>query len=352
MLMPSVGDTRFAFYAKRYSRSKASIRLRLLEPIEALRETGVDARRYPRFGGADDFDAVIISKAFGRGARRVARKAEEAGCRLILDMCDNRFANPCGKDAASYTSGARDLLRRADIVTVPTNHMGRLLLSCVPDIAGKLRVVPDMLDVMDPNAARRPSLPDRLRLVRLRAFLGRHSGALHCVWFGNNMAGVSGLGELGRAIGQLRDFAARHPVTLTIISNRRDLYRFHSRDWPFPHIYMPWSLGSFPVALAMHRVAIVPVARNDYTAGKSINRPATAIMAGLGVVADAIESYEELRPYIALDDWQGGLARYAFGWGEEQDRLSAARAHLDRRYGRRRIAERWRDILHETVNPL
>ena len=38
--MTAPGHRRFAFYAKRYARSKASIRLRVLEPIAALREAG------------------------------------------------------------------------------------------------------------------------------------------------------------------------------------------------------------------------------------------------------------------------------------------------------------------------
>ena len=53
-------------------------------------------------------------------------------------------------------------------------------------------------------------------------------------------------------------------------------------------------------ALARHRVAVIPVECNAYTVGKTMNRPATAIMAGLGVVGDAIPSYEELRPLKVL----------------------------------------------------
>ena len=102
---------------------------------------------------------------------------------------------------------------------------------------------------------------------------------------------------------------------------------------------------------AEHRVALIPVQRNDYTTGKSINRPATAILAGLGVVADSIGSYEELRPYVALDDWQGGLARYADDWTGEQPRLAAARAHLEHRYGAGTAAARWDAVLGEMVRP-
>lgn len=345
--MTDVGGGRFAFYAKRYSPRKASIRLRVLEPIAALRDAGLRIARYPRLRRAPAYDAVVISKAFGRGAMKVARAAAAARSSLIFDICDNRFANNRCQRSARHGMRTNHLLCRADLVTVPTERMGQLLIQSVPDISDRVRVVPDMLDDMSAKGARRLPLLDRWRLGQLERFHARHGDALHCVWFGNNMPGVAGLCQLRDSVAELERFAARHPVTLTIISNKPALYRKASADWSIPHHYLPWSLASFSRALRAHRVAIIPVPRNDYTLGKSINRPATAMMAGLGVIADSIDSYEELRPYIVLDDWQGGLARYAFGWEGEQERLAAGRAHLDRHYGRDRIAERWTEVLRE-----
>lgn len=345
--MTITGGGRFAFYAKRYSRRKASIRLRVLEPMAVLRDAGLDVRRYPKLKGPDGYDAVIISKAFGRGAMKATQAAQAAGCGLIFDICDNRFANNRVKGSAHHAMRTSQFLSQADLVTVPTEKMGDLLISQAPEIAGRVRVVPDMLEDISTLSGLRLSMIERFRLRRLRAFLAAHPGALHVVWFGNNMAGISGVGQLDEAVAQLRQFASRHPVTLTIINNKPAVYRQASPNWGIPSFFMPWSLVSFPAALKLHRAAIIPVSRNDYTAGKSINRPATAIMAGLGVIADSIESYEELRPFIALDDWQDGLSRYAFGWEAEQVRLARARDHLDRHYGRRRVAERWTAVLEE-----
>ncbi|WP_298397230.1 hypothetical protein [Sphingobium sp.] len=345
--MTVTGGRRFAFYAKRYSRKKASIRLRVLEPMAALRDAGVDVRRYPKLTGPAGCDAVVISKAFGRGAVKATQAAQQAGCGLIFDICDNRFANNRVKGSARHGERTVSLLSQADLVTVPTQTMGELLTAATPEIEGRIRVVPDMLEDMSGLSAQRPSLIERFRLARLRHFLAGNPDALHVVWFGNNMAGISGVGEMEEAVAQLRAFAKNHPVTLTIITNKPAAYRKASANWGIPSFYMPWSLVSFPMALALHRVAIIPVARNAYTAGKSINRPATAIMAGLGVIADSIESYEELRPFIVLDEWQDGLSRYAYGWDAEQERLAQARAHLDARYGRRRVAERWVEIFEE-----
>lgn len=347
--MTVTGNRRFAFYAKRYSRKKASIRLRLLEPMRALRDLGVDVRRYPKLKGPKGLDAVIISKAFGRGAVKATKTAQKAGCKLIFDICDNRFANNRVRGSAHHGQRTVSLLSQADLITVPTEKMGQLLMVSTPEIKGRIRVVPDMLEDIGALSTRSLSLSERFHLRKLKAFLARHPGALHVVWFGNNMAGISGVGELDDAVAQLREFAVRRPVTLTIINNKPAVYRKASVKWGIPSVYMPWSLVSFPAALKLHRVAIIPVSQNDYTAGKSINRPATAILAGLGVVADSIESYEELRPFIALDDWQSGLARYAFDWDSEKTRLAQAREYLDENYGRRRIAARWAEVLNEVT---
>jgi hypothetical protein len=346
--MTHVGGGRFAFYAKRFSPRKASIRLRVLEPLAALREAGVAVARCPLLRRPIGYDVVVISKAFGRRAMKVAKAVTATRSGLIFDICDNRFANNRCRKSVRHNLRAINLLCRADLVTVPTERMGRLLIQSVPEISDRVRIVPDMLDDMSGPAARLSPIA-RWRLARLDDFLARHGDALHCVWFGNNMPGVAGLCQLHDRIAELERFALRQPVTLTIISNDSALYRRASAQWGIPHHYIPWALTSFPHALRRHRVAIIPVPRNDYTAGKSINRPATAMMAGLGVIADSIESYEELRPFIVLDDWQAGLVRYAFDWAGERDRLAAGRAYLDGHYGRTRIAQRWADVLREAA---
>ena len=201
-----------------------------------------------------------------------------------------------------------------------------------------------MLESMQPPAGG-PGLLDGWRLARLRGFLRRHAGALHTVWFGNNMGSLAGLAHVDAAVRQLEAFSAVRPVTLTVISNDARLYRAAGRAWRIPSHYLPWSLATFATALAAHDVAVIPVERNAYTRGKTINRPATAIRAGLGVIADAIESYEPLRAFIQLDDWQGGLAHYTATPPRADARLAAARDFLAESFGNARIAAQWRALL-------
>jgi len=189
------------------------------------------------------------------------------------------------------------------------------------------------------------------RLQALRRFLASHPGALHCVWFGKSQGRLSGIAHLGSAVEALQRFSARHPATLTVISNARWRYWREAVGWRLPSFYIPWSLATSGRALSLHRVAVLPVERNGYTAGKSINRAATAIMAGLGVVADPLPSYEELAPFVPLGDWQAGLARHLEVPPAADPDLGAARDYLERRYGAAAVADLWTRLLADALCP-
>src|SRR3546814_1511098 len=82
---------------------------------------------------------------------------------------------------------------------------------------------------------------------------------------------------------------------------------------------------------------------------KTINRPATALLAGLGVIADSIDAYEELRPFIALDDWQGGLRSYSACQPAGDLLLDAARSHPNLRYSADAVGRQWHELLQQAL---
>ena len=116
-------------------------------------------------------------------------------------------------------------------------------------------------------------------------------------------------------------------------------------DWTIPVHYVEWSLDRADAVLRLQDVAILPIEPNPFTLAKTINRPATALQNGLGLIADAIPSYEELRPFVWLDDWRGGLEHYARVRPRDDPRLEAARAHLARTYRADVITELWAETL-------
>ena len=334
-----------AYYADTLAETKASIRLRLLAPMTRLRDGGW------RFEPADcirlnSYNALWFSKSFSRRAVAIGRAAERAGVPILVDVCDNILDHARRRFDLPKLARVREQLDRAAIVAVSTAVLAGQLQEEMPSLAGKLRIVPDMMECMAP---RTPNAADARELAQMQAFLARHPNALHCVWFGKSSGFAAGLAHLDRAVAQLARFAQTHPVTLTVISNTRLGHRMASRRWPVPHHYLPWSIGSIGAALAAHRVAVLPVKCNAYTLGKTINRPATAMLAGLGVVADALPAYEELRPFVWLDDWQGGLAAYARDWDAETARIAAGQAHLKAHHSPESIVAMWRAALIDTI---
>lgn len=335
---------RFAWHADRYDPRLASIRYRLLQPLAALQDAGVPIERW-RADHGGGYEATIFCKSHSAEAVTIARAARASGRRVIVDLCDNLFAaHRVGHASAGRVERLTEMLRLADRLTFSTATLAEQIAQEVPGLAAPIEVIPDTLDV-DPPAPVGLSLAERGTLAMLRRFHRRHAGALHCVWFGKSLGRASGYAHLGAAAAHLERFAERHPVTLTIVSNAWLRFRRARRDWSIPTHYCPWTLATAQPVLAMHRVAVIPVEGNDYTAGKTMNRPATALLAGLGVVADAIPSYEELRPFITLGDWQGGLERYRAWSAETEAQIAAGRRHLARRYGPEAVARRWRAIL-------
>ena len=194
-------------------------------------------------------------------------------------------------------------------------------------------------------AAAEASASDVRHIDALDRFLTRHDGALHCIWFGKSLGALSGYVHVDRAVRELKALARTHPVTLTVQSDERLRFLLARLRWRIPVHYIPWSLGTADSALARHRVAVIPVERNAYTLGKTINRPATALLNDLYVIADPIPAYEELRPFIELDDWQRGLADALSDEAAVRARVAAGQRHLRDHYNAEAIATRWRTVI-------
>ncbi len=294
---------------------------------------------------ADRLDPRLASVRY-RLLLPLARRVRAAGGAVIYDLCDNIFAaHAANHMSLARVDRSREMMALATHMTFSTATLGGQIAERCTEIPANRRVIPDALDVPVGAGAPPPSWRDRWALHRLRRFLARHPGALHCVWFGKSLGAVSGYVHVDAAARELERFSAHAPVTLTIISNDRAGY-LRARDrWKVPTHYCPWSLGSFADALTLHRVSVIPLEKNDYTAGKTLNRPATSLIAGLGVIANDIPSYAELAPFIALGDWQQALERYRVMAPETARQIAAGRDHLAARYSGEAVAREWRALL-------
>ncbi len=305
-----------------------------------LREKGIDTELFDRKKGVGAYEAILFSKSLQSATLTLAREAKAAGTRVIFDICDNIFEAKDTPAKARKVERLRQILSLADIIIYATPALKEQISSRVPRIGALQLVIPDMLEELE-KLGGRLSLKERFDLTRLARFHRTHAGALHCVWFGKCQGSKSGLVHVHAAVRELELFSRSHKVTLTIIGDQRTRYWSAARKWDIPHFYLPWTLSSFSPAMKMHNVAIVPVEKNDYTVGKTINRPATALRAGLGVIADAIPAYEELRPFIVLDDWQQGLHRYCTTHPRDDAGCQAAREHIASLYGADAVGSQW-----------
>jgi len=335
----------FAWYADSFDPRLASVRYRVLEPMAGLRAAGVPIERYDPEKGPAAYRAVIFCKSQTPTGLAALRSVKAAGGRVIYDLCDNVFAaHEAGHASAARVTHFVAMLREADALTFSTAMLKTQIEERVESLPADRVVIPDTLDTDQPDASQ-PSWTARLALARLDRFLKRHQGALHAIWFGNTMGRLSGYVHVARAVEHLSTFSRSRPVTLTVMSNHRLGYYHQARHWPIPHHYVGWNLEIARAVLARHRVAVIPVEGNDYTAGKTLNRPAAALLEGLAVVSDAIPSYGELADFITLGDWQSGLAENAEWSATAQARVANGAAYLRQHYNRDAVAQRWRVML-------
>ena len=313
--------------------------------MAALNEIGVATERFEA-SRLSRYSAIVVSKTFSVAAAKIVRSAKASNVPVITDICDNVFELATRRGKFRKRDRIYEQMNAATLISVATPVLGDLVTETNPAWRDKIRVIPDALEELPDGPA---SWLDRYHLRRLRAFLDAHPKRLHCIWFGLSSDNVSGLAHLSRKLSEIGSAIANHPITITVVSNDRRKYRSLSPDWPAPSYYVPWKLNAFAKVLRLHKVALVPVQPNSFTIAKTINRPATALANGLGVIADAIESYEELRPFLFLDDWCAGLRHYALDWDGQAKRLLQARAHLHARYGSAEVARQWRFVLSEAA---
>src|SRR5437899_10272875 len=104
-----------------------------------------------------------------------------------------------------------------------------------------------------------------LMLHRLLAGLARDraAGATALVWFGNHGSpnAGGGLADLAKIQPVLEAVAARHRISLTIISNSWVGYVRKVPRWRVRTRYVSWHPETFLEALRAHAIAVIPIAR-------------------------------------------------------------------------------------------
>lgn len=268
-----------------------------------------------------------------------------AGKKILYDICDNVFAGKENRKTKKRSYSVREMMNYADIVSFTTETLRDQIIKIVHYNIKNTIIIPDFLDVFIEKSIDIKNTKIIRSYCGVKKFIQENEKKIHCIWFGKSQGNKSGICHIGNAVNKLEEFSKIHPVTLTVISNRPFRYWMYSRKWKIPHHYENWNSENFGNILSLHDIAIIPLEKNEYTIGKTINRPAAAIMAGLGVVADSIPAYEELRQFINLDDWESQLDHYRLCSPKTDQDLNRARIYLENRYGEDNVGKQWANVL-------
>lgn len=328
----------------------ASTRIRCLNIIRELNRLGIESEIFEpeRF---DSYGALIFVKAYGKEHIDLARRAQKLGRRIVFDLCDNHFLEEnTSRSEQDRVRSLVEMITLSDQVVVSTEALRKVVSEHVPSVAPRVSVIGDAVEETLPPSRFPFRIVEWVALFLLRLFIGYQVrlGRTPVVWFGihGGKNADYGMQDILKVADQLNAVARSHGISLTVISNSFRKYLSISKAFEFPSFYVPWGGSSFFLALSRHRIAIVPISRNEFTECKSNNRVALAMSRGLGVVVpEPIPAYEELLPYIKHTDIKTGIAEYIDKPSDIKNELNAGKTYIARNYSLRAIGLKWERLL-------
>ena len=325
-----------AFKARAADPTIASYRYRVLEPIAFLKARGHQAEEFEE-KRLDRYDVVVFSKAYGINDRKLAHKVKAAGKRVILDLCDDHFYNPF--DLPKYREAGenlRSMIALADKVVCSTPVLARAVQMNAR--IGRLpAVAPDAYEQATVTVG--PPAPKN-RPARL-LWYGRHGSP-------NAEAGVRDLLLIKDALAQAQ---AKRSFELVICTDSETHAREVAQELGLKWRFVAWTPESFAEELAKADAVIIPLSDNPFVAAKTHNRLTLALSAGVPVVADRLDSYDEFAPFAWLGDWTAGLEAVLLDPEAARARAADARPYLEAHWSSLAIASLWEAALDLPTNP-
>lgn len=325
-----------AFKARVQDPTIASYRYRVLEPIAFLKARGHQAEEFKE-ARLDRYRTVVFSKAYGPKDRELARRLKAAGKSVILDLCDDHFYNPAG--LPKYREAAeslREMIGICDRVVCSTPVLARSVQAAA-QLPGTPAVAPDAYE-QAPVAVGPPTPADQpARLL----WFGRHGSP-------NAPAGMADLLLVRDA---LADACAQRPFELVVCSDSEARFAEVAPGLGVPARFVPWTPESFAEELAHTDAVLIPLSDNPFVAAKTHNRLTLALSAGVPVVADHLESYEEFAPFCWIGDWRAGLEAVLLRPEAARARAAEARPYLEAHWSPKAVAPLWEAALELPPQP-
>jgi hypothetical protein len=261
----------------------ASARYRAIIPAEQLTRRGHEA--HVRSGGQGEWtseivdfpcDVLVVSKSLERANESRIAEMKARGVRIVVDICDNAFADPL------YGEHFHALAGLADVVTSGSEAMADAI---------RQQTSRDSIVITDPVEGRRglPRFAPRLPAVNI-------------LWFGNPVS-LEGVKE---RIDDLARFCEMIPVRLTLVTLPLIKLKRYVEEMAkinpsrLAVQLVPWSLQATRRALEECDLVWIPTGSGEAHRTKSPNRLVESLWAGRLAVADAIPSYEPFRTFAPV----------------------------------------------------
>jgi hypothetical protein len=322
----------------RLTSGAASVRLRMLIPMEALRARGSEVEMLELAPESLDacserlreFDAVVFRKTLERGdvVAALFERAVAAGVPTLFDLCDLRI-----DDQTAIGQRNIRLLRVADRLVTSTAGLAEALQPIGPSA---ITVIGEPYEGPRGEPAWGPS-KDRLELL----------------WFGHR----SNLDTLQGLLTDLVAMGQEWPIQLTIMSRRvpemPGLCKEFNQRWR--HLvatrYSEWSPDALWDALAATDAVVIPSrpeAPDKFV--KSPNRVVETLWAGRCVVANPLPSYVPFAEWAFVDESiRHGLERALADQDQITARIRAGQDYIAEHHSPERIGELWEQAIRETV---
>lgn len=330
-----------------YNFSMPSARIRCSNIIRYFSHPNIKLEIYDP-ARLDQYDAVIFSKSYSEESLAEAESLKKRNKTVIFDLFDNRFFEPDNSpESAALSDRLRRMIALSDHITTSTTYLKKLLSDNIP--GREITNIEDALEedvyIADLSLSKRIRAWINYALYRLETLSTGSKTRL--IWFGTSgdVRLKTGMADMFKLKDILESPAFKDKVTLTICSNGRKMYEDHIAPWNIPTHFVTWSGATFYRVLKANDVALIPITPNPLTEFKTNNRVITALYNDLAVIADAIPSYREFAPHIALDDWEAGLARFVGNKEERARAIAEGKRIISAKYMPHIIADKWAEFL-------
>lgn len=277
---------------------QAGVRIRYRRITGHLKSLGHTLELLPidNFRKADS-DIYIFSKCMEASSLIIARMLRESGKLVGVDLFDDYFSQFENANLGWYRGWLKDVLQYSDFILCPTEVM-----SCVAN-----RYAPHLPVHIMRDPYNNCSADDLLHTLIQKNNDIWCNRTLKVAWYGmgDNAYFPAGLRDLVAGAGHLSKLKqAGFKVTLDIATNLRAMTSdalAALRLLPIPYELHEWSEDVEKELLSRSHVVFLPVAAQNFSIAKSLNRAVTALCAGNQILSGGYPLYQPFGEFIYRD---------------------------------------------------